>query len=106
MQIVLSTTWRNKLSNKFTLQQKLATVGIPVEAICGETVDLGDINLRGTEILDFVKGKNVERYLVIDDMEVLETTIPTENLLRVDGAKGLTAADAEKALVLIEKQFG
>eukprot|EP00520_Triparma_pacifica_P010943 CAMPEP_0118639140 /NCGR_PEP_ID=MMETSP0785-20121206/4066_1 /TAXON_ID=91992 /ORGANISM="Bolidomonas pacifica, Strain CCMP 1866" /LENGTH=216 /DNA_ID=CAMNT_0006530451 /DNA_START=78 /DNA_END=725 /DNA_ORIENTATION=+ len=82
--IVLSTTWRESGRGRRAVDSKLNEYGIPEHIGC--TSSLG-YQGRGKEILEFIKGRNVEtNWVAIDDMDLKGLG---DNFIRIKESVGL-----------------
>ena len=113
-QIVLSTTWRETPPQRRAVDKKLQEFGIPasVEATPRLSVLRGG---RAAEILKWAAAQPAgTRWVALDDIDlgqkpvpgtgrsVVDGTLLPENFVHVDAQTGLTAADADRLIALLE----
>ena len=100
--IVLSTTWRETVAGREAVKQQLEQYGIPASTVIGCTPMLNHDSPSGckrtAEIEQWIEENNVQRYVAIDDFAL---KLNPDKFVHIDKSKGLTHADALRAIELI-----
>jgi len=93
--IVLSSSWRGIPSLRKLVENKMKLINTEV---IGATRSLP--GTRGSEIKDWMKDKDIESFVIIDDDKDMDELTET-NLVLTDSNKGLQKEDIEKALKIL-----
>ena len=93
--IVLSSSWRGIPSLRKLVENKMKEINAE---IIGATRSLP--GTRGSEIKDWMKDKDIESFVILDDDKDMDEMTKT-NLVLTDSNKGLQKEDIEKALKIL-----
>ena len=93
--IVLSSSWRGIPSLRKLVENKMKSINTEV---IGATRSLP--GTRGSEIKDWMKDKDIESFVILDDDKDMDEMTET-NLVLTDSNKGLQKEDIEKALKIL-----
>ena len=104
--IVLSSDWKDGWEQKHRtgkyLEDKLAKYGLSVFA---RTYD-SDYRKRGQGICDYLEGKNIEGYVILDDrnFDFIEAGLEA-HFVRIDARYGLRDCDIHRAKQIINNEL-
>lgn len=93
--IVLSSSWKGISSLRKVVENKMQEINAE---IIGATRSLP--GTRGSEIKDWMKDKDIESFVILDDDKDMDEMTET-NLVLTDSNKGLQKDDIEKALKIL-----
>ena len=96
--IVLSSSWRGIPSLRKIVENKM-------QEIDAEIIDATRSlpGTRGSEIKDWMKDKDIESFVILDDDSDMDEMTET-NLVLTDSNKGLQKEDIEKALKILNRK--
>ena len=97
VKIILTSSWRTvfDIEKQCQVFKENGVVQFP----SGETADLGFEN-RGDEIKAYLQNRNVDSFIILDDMEINGFG---EHFLKIDPSFGLTAKHAHEANRILAK---
>lgn len=100
--IVISSSWRHYHSGK-EIEAMLHSEGVVEAAVIGVTDEIWP-GIRGQEVDRSVRLYGPDRYVIIDDYTLTEwLASQINNLVITDPEVGLTSADADKAIEVLNK---
>lgn len=95
VQIILTSSWRTVFDAE--KQNQIFSENGVIQFPGGQTNDFGYKN-RNIEIRDFMEGKKVESFVILDDMKLDGFD---NNFVHINPATGLTEKDLEKANIIL-----
>lgn len=109
--VVLSSAWRYLIhASSMTLGGFVSMMRTHGADVLHRIIDITrpDVNLsdrfeRGKQIGDWLRGRDVERYVVVDDDDEIGIPEAGHPFVKCDGRVGMTAADADKVIAKLSE---